>query len=90
MTAAELFTAACRALWGDRFKAPAAATLEVSVDRVDDWSKGRGHPPPDGVWRELYDLLLARHAETANVAETFRREMPAAFMGHPFPPTRAR
>jgi hypothetical protein len=56
-TAAQAFAQIGRALFGDHFKAPMAAVLEVSVDRVDDWGKGRGNPPPAGVWRDLVQIL---------------------------------
>jgi hypothetical protein len=56
-TAAQVFSQIGRALYGDHFKAPMAAALEVSVDRVDDWSKGRANAPPTGVWRDLVQIL---------------------------------
>jgi hypothetical protein len=56
-TASRAFLQIGRALFGDHFKAPMAAALEISVDRVDDWSKGRGNPPPAGVWRDLVQIL---------------------------------
>jgi hypothetical protein len=55
--AAQVFSQIGRALFGDHFKAPMAAALEVSVDRLDDWTKARGNPPPTGVWRDLVQTL---------------------------------
>jgi hypothetical protein len=51
-----------RLLFGDRWKADMAAELKVSVDRVDDWSKGRGNPPPQGVWVEISGMIVQRKA----------------------------
>jgi hypothetical protein len=56
-TAAHVFSQIGRALFGDHFKAPMGAALEVSVDRVDDWTKARGNPPPAGVWWDLVQIL---------------------------------
>ncbi len=63
LTAAELFSRTGRALFGEHFKAPLANALNVSVDRVDDWSKGRGNVPPEGVWQELAALVNLRQIE---------------------------
>jgi hypothetical protein len=56
----ELFCIAARALFGDAFKAPLARFLDVAVDRVDDWAKGRGNRPPQGVWYEVARELKKR------------------------------
>lgn len=60
MTPAQLFAAVGTTLYGDHFKAPLAKALNLSVDRVDDWSKGRGNGPPQGVWLEMAGLLQDR------------------------------
>ena len=62
MTPAQTITSAGRMLFGEHFKAPMAKSLDVSVDRIDDWGKGRGHAPPPGVWRDLSKLIAERAA----------------------------
>jgi hypothetical protein len=52
-----------RALFGDRWKADMAHALEVSVDRIDDWSKNRGRSPQPGIWSDLA-VMLHDHERT--------------------------
>jgi len=59
MITADLLARVGYALFGDRWKADMARALQVSVDRVDDWSKRRGKPP-QGVWLELAELIQDR------------------------------
>jgi hypothetical protein len=59
MTPADLLTQVGYALFGERWKADVARALKVSVDRVDDWSKQRGKPPPE-VWLGLATLIQDR------------------------------
>jgi hypothetical protein len=59
MTTADLLTQVGYALFGDRWKADMARALQVSVDRVDAWSKQRGKPP-QRVWLELAGLIRDR------------------------------
>ncbi|WP_319798267.1 hypothetical protein [Nitrobacter sp.] len=73
MNTADLFTAFCRALWGERFKAPAAEALKVSIARIDDWSKGRGRPPAAGVWHDLAAIASNRQAELSHLLPLVRR-----------------
>jgi hypothetical protein len=73
MTPADLLIVTGRALFGERWKADMAQALNaraeltggprVSVDRVDDWSKGRGNGPPQGVWLELAGLIQDRERD---------------------------
>lgn len=59
MIPGDLLTQVGYALFGNRWKVEMARALQVSVDRVDAWSKQRGKPPP-GVWPELARLIQDR------------------------------
>ncbi len=70
---ADLLTAVGRALFGDRWKADmahalneravlAGKTQRVSVDRVDDWSKGRSNVPA-AIWLEIAGLIQDRERD---------------------------
>jgi hypothetical protein len=70
---ADLLTQVGRALFGDRWKADMAHALKVSVDRVDDWSKGRGNPPPQGVWFEIGGFIKDREDAFATLRGPIQR-----------------
>jgi hypothetical protein len=79
-SSAELFAAAGRALFGVRWKADMAFALEVSIDRFDDWSKGRGRPPPRGVWTEIEDLMRERSAELQKLMPEVNRAVQGVWL----------
>src|SRR3982074_851135 len=59
MTPAQLFSEIGQKLYGEHFRAPLAATLEVNIATVAGWSKGR-RPAPQEVWLKLVGLLQDR------------------------------
>lgn len=62
MTPADLLANVGRALFGERWKSDMDQALGIKPGRSDDWSKGRGEPPP-GVWQEVRGLLVTRRVE---------------------------
>jgi hypothetical protein len=56
-----LFVAAGEALFRESWKGPLAAALSVSERRLRRWMQTGDIPP--GVWKELHQMLIDRHAE---------------------------
>jgi len=67
MTPAGIFATCGRILYGPHYRQTLADALKVSRQRVDDWSKGRGNPPPHGVWNDLLGLLQDRANELPQI-----------------------
>ena len=59
MSPAALLARVGYTLFGEHWKADMAHALGVSVDRLDAWAKGNGHPPR-GVWRDLAGFIEER------------------------------
>jgi hypothetical protein len=59
MSPAALLARVGHILFGDVWKAGIAHAAGVSMNRVDDWSKGNGEPPP-AVWRDLAGFIQER------------------------------
>ena len=76
MLPADLFAATGRALFGKHFEKPLAQALNTSIETVDDWSTGRGDPPPTSTWAKLYNMAFKRHMklDTLRQALTKARE----------------
>ena len=56
------------ALWGPRWwRVELAFTLDVNPRRVRAWCAGE-EPVPEGVWRELYELLRQQAIENARLS----------------------
>ena len=59
MTPAQLLAQLGPQLFGAQWKSAMERALKIREGRIDDWSKGRGVPPP-GVWLELAALVQDR------------------------------
>lgn len=54
-------------LWGvGRWRSAMVSTLDVNPRRVRAWAAGE-EPVPEGVWRELYELLVLQADENARL-----------------------
>lgn len=61
-------------LYGPHWEAPLARALEVNRRRVSYWTAGR-EEVPEGVWRELYQMLVERAHENARLSWLVMREL---------------
>lgn len=76
--AAAAFVEMCgRALYGEEWRMPLAAALEISprtMYRIGHAAAlGRGFPVPDGLLDDCFKLLVERHAEIADAILGLRR-----------------
>ncbi len=55
------------ALYGPRWRLEMAAALDVNPRRVRAWAAGE-EPVPEGVWRELYQMLVEQAHENARLS----------------------
>jgi plasmid maintenance system antidote protein VapI len=51
-----------------------AAVLDVNPRRIRAWIAGE-QPVPDGVWRELYELLVQKQNENARLRNAVMKQL---------------
>ena len=66
MTPAALLVRVGHGLFGDWWKVDMAYAVGVSIDHIEDWSRGRGQPPR-GVWRDLASFIQERERTLAGL-----------------------
>ena len=54
-------------LWGGHWRGALAVELDVNPRRVRAWAAGE-EPVPEGVWRELYEMLRQQAVENARLS----------------------
>ena len=67
-----LFTDACRALWGSSWQTEASRQLEIALSSVVRYSRG-DRPPPPIVYHQLTVMTERRRRELARIAERIDR-----------------